>query len=66
MFLCTTNPLLSPGEGHLILCGLKEMNGVTLPFTYLGEVNYASSHSDQPMSITWRLHTAVPDDLFAD
>jgi hypothetical protein len=42
------------------------MHGVTLPFTYLGEVNYVSIHSYPPMSISWRLHTAVPDDLFAD
>lgn len=51
---------------HLFVRKFDEMHGVTLPFTYLGEMDYASSHDDRPMNITWRLHEAVPDDLFAD
>lgn len=51
---------------HLFVRKFIEMHGVTLPFTYLGEVDYVSSHDDQPMNVTWRLHQPVPDDLFAD
>jgi hypothetical protein len=51
---------------HLFVRKFVEMHGVTLPFTYLGEIGYESSHGDQPMNVTWRLQHAVPDDLFAD
>ena len=43
-----------------------KMHGMTLPFTYLGEVEYVSSHGDQPMNIKWRLHHPIPEDLFTD
>ncbi|MBP0723693.1 DUF3427 domain-containing protein [Bacillus sp. RG28] len=39
---------------------------MTLPFTYLGEIDYVSSKGDKPMNIHWRLHHPVPQDLFID
>ncbi|WDM02433.1 hypothetical protein JI721_06465 [Alicyclobacillus cycloheptanicus] len=29
-------------------------------------MDYVSSHGDQPMNITWRLHQPIPDDLYID
>lgn len=51
---------------HLFVRKFDSMHGMTLPFTYLGEVDYMSSHGDKPMSIKWRLHHPVPEDLYVD
>jgi len=51
---------------HLFVRKFDKMHGMTLPFMYLGEVDYVSSHGDKPMNITWRLHHPVPEDLFID
>ncbi|MCR8985795.1 DUF3427 domain-containing protein [Brevibacillus laterosporus] len=51
---------------HLFVRKFKEMHGKTLPFTYLGELDYVSSVGDNPMNITWKLHNALPDDLYLD
>ena len=51
---------------HLFVRKFDSMHGMTLPFTYLGEIDYVSSHGDKPMSIKWRLHHPVPEDLFID
>ncbi|ANB57775.1 DEAD/DEAH box helicase family protein [Anoxybacillus sp. B7M1] len=51
---------------HLFVRKFEEMHGMTLPFTYLGEVDYVSSYGDKPMSIMWRLHHPVPEDLYID
>lgn len=51
---------------HLFIRKFEKMHGVTLPFTYLGEADYVESHGDNPMNIVWRLHHAVPYDLFMD
>jgi hypothetical protein len=51
---------------HLFVRKFTEMHGMTLPFTYLGEIGYVSSKGDKPMNIHWRLHHPVPQDLFID
>jgi superfamily II DNA or RNA helicase/HKD family nuclease len=51
---------------HLFVRKFEKMHGMTLPFTYLGEVDYITSHGDKPMTIKWRLHNSIPDDLFND
>nr|WP_098442765.1 DUF3427 domain-containing protein [Bacillus sp. es.036] len=51
---------------HLFVRKFNKMHGIALPFTYLGEIDYVSSHGDKPMSIKWRLHHPVPEDLFID
>lgn len=51
---------------HLFVRKFNEMHGMTLPFMYLGEVDYVSSHGDQPMNIKWKLHHPVPEDIFID
>nr|WP_163100592.1 DUF3427 domain-containing protein [Peribacillus alkalitolerans] len=51
---------------HLFVRKFVKMHDMTLPFTYLGEVDYVSSHGDKPMNVKWRLHNPVPEDLFID
>ncbi|GLV14031.1 DNA repair helicase [Alicyclobacillus hesperidum] len=51
---------------HLFVRKFEKMHGDTLPFMYLGEVDYVSSHGDQPMNITWRLQQPVPDEIYFD
>ncbi|KMM39221.1 DUF3427 domain-containing protein [Guptibacillus hwajinpoensis] len=51
---------------HLFVRKFDSMHGMTLPFTYLGEVDYVSSHGDKPMNIKWKIHHPVPEDLFID
>jgi superfamily II DNA or RNA helicase/HKD family nuclease len=51
---------------HLFIRKFESMHGVTLPFTYLGEIDYISSHGDRPMNIKWRLHHTIPEALFTD
>ncbi|WAA08970.1 DUF3427 domain-containing protein [Fervidibacillus albus] len=51
---------------HLFVRKFDKMHGMTLPFMYLGEVDYVSSHGDKPMNINWRLHHPIPEDLFID
>ncbi|MBY6269733.1 MAG: restriction endonuclease subunit R [Parageobacillus thermoglucosidasius] len=51
---------------HLFVRKFDQMHGMTLPFIYLGEVDYVSSYGDKPMNIKWRLHHPVPEDLYID
>jgi len=51
---------------HLFVRKFAEMHNVVLPFMYVGEVTYVSSHDDSPMTVIWRLKQPVPDDHFTD
>ena len=51
---------------HLFIRKFSEMHGMTLPFMYLGEIDYVNSHGDKPMNIVWKLHKPVPEDLYHD
>jgi hypothetical protein len=51
---------------HLFVRKFGDMHGITLPFTYLGETNYVSSHGDKPMNIRWKLSQPIPDSLYTD
>jgi len=51
---------------HLFVRKFTQLHNMTLPFTYLGEVDYVSSHGDKPMNIIWKLHNPVPEDLYHD
>jgi hypothetical protein len=51
---------------HLFIRKFSTMHGMTLPFMYLGEIDYVSSHGDKPMNIIWKLHKPVPEDLYHD
>jgi hypothetical protein len=36
----------------------------TAPYVFLGPANYVSHERDRPMAITWRLHHAMPTDVY--
>ncbi|MFK0572052.1 DUF3427 domain-containing protein [Endozoicomonas sp.] len=51
---------------HLFVRKQVKQYNITLPFMYLGSVDYVSSSGDKPMSVVWKLHDAVPLDIFED
>jgi hypothetical protein len=51
---------------HLFVRKFEEMHRAALPFAYLGEIDYVSSHGDKPMNITWKLHKPIPEALYTD
>ncbi|MFK7693057.1 DUF3427 domain-containing protein [Paenibacillus sp. HJGM_3] len=51
---------------HLFVRKFEKMHGAVLPFTYLGEIDYVSSHGDKPMNITWKLQQPIPEALYLD
>ncbi|HEY0141827.1 MAG TPA: DUF3427 domain-containing protein [Thermoanaerobaculia bacterium] len=42
----------------------KDAWGRTQPFTFLGPATYVSHTGARPMAIVWRLHRAMPMDVF--
>lgn len=44
----------------LFVRGYKETNGLTSPFTYLGEAEYVSHEGNKPISFVWRLKESMP------
>ncbi|HEX7150225.1 MAG TPA: DUF3427 domain-containing protein [Thermoanaerobaculia bacterium] len=42
----------------------KDPWGRTYPFTFLGPATYISHSGERPMAILWRLHRAMPMDVF--
>lgn len=51
---------------HLFIRKFDSMHGKTLPFMYVGELEYIKSHGDNPMNITWKLKQQLPNDIFLD
>ncbi len=51
---------------HLFVRKQVKQYNITLPFMYLGQVDYVSSSGDKPMNVVWKLHHTVPLDLFED
>jgi hypothetical protein len=39
---------------------------ITAPYTFLGPATYKSHHGERPMSISWRLHHAMPAGLLEE
>jgi len=44
----------------------KDSRGETAPYTFLGPATYVTHQDERPMSITWRLHHAMPAELFEE
>jgi superfamily II DNA or RNA helicase len=42
----------------------KKQDGRTVPYTFLGPVDYVSHEGDRPISFVWRLRSAMPADFF--
>ena len=57
-------------RGSLVLLFVRRRNEdprhETVPYTFLGPATYVAHHGERPMSITWRLHTPMPPELFED
>lgn len=51
---------------HLFVRKYKKRFGDTLPFMYLGKVDYVRSHGDKPMNIIWKLQNPLPDEVYLD
>ncbi|HSI82420.1 MAG TPA: DUF3427 domain-containing protein, partial [Candidatus Methylacidiphilales bacterium] len=45
---------------------LKEVNYVTVPFTFLGSANLVSFESDRPIQMVWRLDHSMPVEIFEE
>jgi len=43
---------------------LKRNNGCTVPFTFLGPATLTNYESERPVKMVWRLHHAMPVDMF--
>jgi hypothetical protein len=51
---------------HLFVRKVESMHVTTLPFMYIGDVDYIKSHGDNPMNIVWKLHHPLPETIFMD
>lgn len=51
---------------HLFIRKYEKMNGMTLPFMYIGKVDYVSHKGSKPISIVWKMHHPVPENLYLD
>ena len=51
---------------HLFVRKYESMYGETLPFMYVGKIEYVRSHGDKPMNILWKLEQPLPEELFLD
>ncbi|WP_306926707.1 DUF3427 domain-containing protein [Arthrobacter globiformis] len=43
----------------------EDENGLTVPYTCLGQVDYVQHVGEKPIAITWKLHRSMPGDVFA-
>ncbi|MFF3036703.1 DUF3427 domain-containing protein [Arthrobacter citreus] len=44
----------------------KDENGMTMPYTCLGQLDYMSDSGSKPVAIVWRLHRAMPADVYVE
>ncbi|MBM7847854.1 superfamily II DNA or RNA helicase [Arthrobacter roseus] len=44
----------------------EDETGLTVPYTCLGPADYVQHSGEKPIAITWKLHRAMPADLFAE
>ena len=48
---------------HLFVRKTKKIAGNAAPFTYCGELEFVSWNGDKPITVQWRLKSALPDGL---
>jgi len=51
---------------HLFVRATKKRGGAAAAFTYCGPVSLVDCQGDAPMTVHWRLATALPADLWSD
>jgi superfamily II DNA or RNA helicase len=50
---------------HLFVRKNKLTAKTASPFYYLGKIDYQNHQGEAPMNVTWKLHTPLPEELFA-
>ncbi|MET4060151.1 superfamily II DNA or RNA helicase/HKD family nuclease [Arthrobacter sp. UYP6] len=44
----------------------RDENGMTMPYTCLGQLEYMSHSGSKPVAIVWKLHRAMPADVYVE
>ncbi|YCQ17391.1 DUF3427 domain-containing protein [Arthrobacter sp. Z1-15] len=44
----------------------RDENGMTMPYTCLGQLDYMSHSGSKPVGIMWKLHRAMPADVYVE
>ena len=44
----------------------RDENGMTMPYTCLGQLDYMSHTGSKPVAIVWKLHRAMPADVYVE
>lgn len=44
----------------------RDENGMTMPYTCLGQLDYMSHSGSKPVGIVWKLHRAMPADVYVE
>ncbi|MCC7043453.1 MAG: DUF3427 domain-containing protein [Acidobacteria bacterium] len=60
---------VTPGPDHHVVLFVRQRKAEgnrTAPYVCLGAADYVSHQGSRPISITWRLRKAMPEDLFLD
>jgi len=52
------------GQILLFVRARKKQDGTTVPYTFLGPVDYASHKGERPIAFVWKLRQAMPADFF--
>ena len=52
------------GQILLFVRARKKQDGLTMPYTFLGPVDYVSHKGERPIAFTWKLRQPMPADFF--
>jgi superfamily II DNA or RNA helicase/HKD family nuclease len=52
------------GQILLFVRARKKQDGLTMPYTFLGPVDYVSHKGERPIAFTWKLQRPMPADFF--
>jgi len=52
------------GQILLFVRARKKQDGLTMPYTFLGPVDYVSHKGERPIAFTWKLRRPMPADFF--
>ncbi|MDP3719505.1 MAG: DUF3427 domain-containing protein [Acidobacteriota bacterium] len=52
------------GQILLFVRARKKQDGLTMPYTFLGPVDYVSHKGERPIAFTWQLRRPMPADFF--
>ena len=52
------------GQILLFVRASKKQDGLTMPYTFLGPVDYVSHKGERPIAFTWKLQRPMPADFF--